>query len=276
MDCREKKNSQMRPERRCFICDRPGHEARDCRKLRSEPSSKPEVKRAAAAVVVQADYPQTSKETMQSCISEHELLLANGMKIPLVSNAFLHVSSGMKNKMPVCKGRIGEEVVETLRYTGCSGVIVKKKFVRDDQYTGDYSYMMLIDCSVQKAPMVKIHVDTPYLTGEVEALCLPNAIQDLIIGNVPGARGPDDPDPEWKEAEVREPDYPEWKEAEARGPEDPDPQLMVAGAAIMRVQAKKTGQMISLRVFNESSPVQVTREELIKMQKEDLALQSVR
>ena len=105
----------------------------------------------------------------------------------------------MKNKMPLRKGRIGGEVVETLRDTGCSGVIVKKKFVRDDQYTGDYSYMMLIDCSVQKVPMVKIHVDTPYLTGEVEALCLPNAIQDLIIKNVPGAREPD-LDPEFKEA----------------------------------------------------------------------------
>ena len=44
----------------------------------------------------------------------------------------------------------------------------------------------------------------------------------------------------------------------------------------MRAQAKTTVQMIPLKVSNKSSPVQVTREELIKMQREDLARQSVR
>ena len=42
---------------------------------------------------------------------------------------------------------------------------------------------------------------------------------------------------------------------------------MVAGAVIMRAQAKKTGQMIPLKVCDESSPVRVTREEMIKMQR---------
>ena len=46
-------------------------------------------------------------------------------------------------------------------------------------------------CWAEKA---RIHVETPYLSGDVEALCIPEAICDLVVGNVPGARNPDDPD----------------------------------------------------------------------------------
>ena len=33
----------------------------------------------------------------------------------------------------------------------------------------------------------------------MEAQCLPDAVYDLIVGNVPGARAADDPDPCWQE-----------------------------------------------------------------------------
>ena len=59
--------------------------------------------------------------------------------------------------------------------------------------------MMLIDNTVRKVPVALITVDTPYFKGEVEAQCLPDAIYDLIIGNIPGARSPEDPDPNWCE-----------------------------------------------------------------------------
>lgn len=54
--------------------------------------------------------------------------------------------------------------------------------------------------SILKVPVAKVNVDTPYLKGEVEAQVLPEAIYDLVIGNVAGARAPNDPDPEWQEA----------------------------------------------------------------------------
>ena len=43
-------------------------------------------------------------------------------------------------------------------------------------------------------------VDTHFLRGEVDALCLPDAAYDLIIGNVLDARQPYDPHPMWKDA----------------------------------------------------------------------------
>ena len=97
------------------------------------------------------------------------------------------------NKMPVVKGRVGTHTVSTLRDTGCSGVVVCKKFVNDDQYTGKYCYILLMDNTVRQVPIVKIQLDTPYLKGEVEAQSLPDTLYDLIIGNVEGARPPDDP-----------------------------------------------------------------------------------
>lgn len=55
---------------------------------------------------------------------------------------------------------------------------------------------MLVDNSVKRAPLAKITIDTPILTGEVDALYLQDAIYDLIISNVLGARAPDDPNPD--------------------------------------------------------------------------------
>ena len=55
------------------------------------------------------------------------------------------------NKMPVVKGMVGTHTVNALRDTGCSGVVVQKKFVNDDQYTGKYCYMILIDNTAGKS-----------------------------------------------------------------------------------------------------------------------------
>ena len=55
----------------------------------------------------------------------------------------------------------------------------------------------MIDKTVRKAPRAKIEIDTPYYQGTVKAICLPNALYDLLIGNIPGAREPREPDPLW-------------------------------------------------------------------------------
>ena len=43
---------------------------------------------------------------------------------------------------------------------------------------GDFSSMLLIDNTVKKDPTARITVDTPYLSGEFDAQCLPDAIYD--------------------------------------------------------------------------------------------------
>ena len=75
--------------------------------------------------------------------------------------------------------------------------IVKRDLVSQDQLYGTYGYAMAFNQSVITAPMAKIRVDTPYYVGEVNALCFHEPICRLIIGNIPGARKPDDPNPTW-------------------------------------------------------------------------------
>ena len=59
--------------------------------------------------------------------------------------------------------------------------------------------MLLIDNTARKVPIAKIDVDTPYLKGIVEAQCLPDAVYDLIVGNVPGTRAADDLGQSWQD-----------------------------------------------------------------------------
>ena len=107
-------------------------------------------------------------------------------------------------KMPVCQGKVGKYKVQTLRDTGTSCVVVKRKFVGDRQLTGKTRSIVQVLGTRVRLPVAKIYVDTPYLKGEVEALCAEEVLYDLIIGNVRGARDPDDPDLEWEEREAVE------------------------------------------------------------------------
>ena len=83
------------------------------------------------------------------------------------------------------------------------------------------------------------------MRGEVDVQCLPDAIYDLIIGNVPGARSADDPDPDWQEA----------------------------CAVTTRSQAEKKGKYTALKVASSSKNAIVDRNELIRLQHNDQSLE---
>ena len=53
----------------------------------------------------------------------------------------------------------------------------------------------MADNTAKQVELVKIHIDKPYYVREVEAICLPDALYDLLIGNIKGVREPKDPDP---------------------------------------------------------------------------------
>ena len=241
--------------KRCFLCGKQGHEARNCRSggRRSGGQNKDgnPVQRGqvSASCLVQPSKGKPTEEEVKFCIKDDELLLACGKKIPLLSSACVEPLTGVRSKMPVVKGRVGEKSVDVLRDTGCSGIVVKRDLVSEDQFTGDFNVMLLIDNTARKVPIAKIDVDTPYLKGQVEAQCLPDAVYDLIVGNVPGARAADDPDPSWQ-GHVQE-----------------------ACAVTTRSQAKKAGERIPLKVPGTKESHVVDREKLKQMQREDESLQ---
>ena len=131
-----------------------------------------------------------------------------------------------------------------LRDTGCTSVLVKRNFVNPDQYTGKYAVLRMVDNSMKAVPTATIHVDTPYYTGDVEAMCMPDVVCDLIIGNVEGAKDPGD-----------------LKEI---NPE--------ACAAVTRAQAARQDKVIPLKVKDSIKTTGVNKAELIRLQKEDKPL----
>jgi len=55
---------------------------------------------------------------------------------------------------------------------------------------GTTSLCMLIDGTVKRFPTAIVELDTSYLSGRVQALCVDDPVHDVIIGNVPGAKNP--------------------------------------------------------------------------------------
>ena len=71
------------------------------------------------------------------------------------------------------KGKVGDYVVNTLRDNGCNTICVNKKFVRNEQKTGEYKVCKLIDGSEQKLELAKVDIDTPYLTKQgITVVCM--------------------------------------------------------------------------------------------------------
>ena len=237
--------------KRCFLCGKQGHEARNCRSNKQKSGGQNKdgnpVQRGqvSAGCLVRPPDVNATPEEVNSRFENDQLLLACGKKVPLLSNACVEPLTGVRSKMPVVKGRVGEKTVDVLRDTGCSGIVVKKSLVSEDQFTGDFNVMLLIDNTARKVPIARITVDTPYLKGQVEAQCLSDAIYDLIIGNVPGARPADEPDPTWQEA----------------------------CAVTMRSQAKKDGEVTPLKVPSYQETPIVDKQKLKQMQSEDESLQ---
>ena len=156
----------------CFRCSKAGHEARNCR---SNPRAGNTTVKS-NCVVQKNDRLDSATEAhgvstgdLEESTDDGCLLLANGKKVPLISSAVSEELSVNGQCMPVSEERIGTAGVRVLRDTGCSGVIVKQKFI-DTQYTGHYGLMQMVDNTVRRVPMATVHIESPYLTGEVPAL----------------------------------------------------------------------------------------------------------
>ena len=55
----------------------------------------------------------------------------------------------------------------------------KKNIV--EQLTGNSAFFTLADGTKRKFPVVDLNVDTPYYTGKVETLCMPELACDLML-----------------------------------------------------------------------------------------------
>ena len=148
--------------------------------------------------------------------------------------------------MPLATGKVGENVVQVLRDTGCNGVIIRRELVKEDNFTGGMGYLMAIDLTTLKeAPIAESKVDTPYHTGVTRAICFRDPLFVLVNGNIPGTRNPDDPVPD----------------------------VEACAAAITRAQARKDATIKPLVTKDVTAQISITKDDLAKLQQEDTSLE---
>lgn len=132
----------------------------------------------------------------QSAIDEQVgafVVLENGTQIPVVSAAL-----GKPPRFLVeVEGFMEGQSIGVLRDTGCSTVVVKSELVPNEKFTGTSAPVFLLDITVRYLPEGIVFIKTPCFTGKVLAKCVSNRIYDPILGNIPLARGADDPDANW-------------------------------------------------------------------------------
>ena len=189
-----------KPSSHCYICDKPGHRAVDCRlrgkrwcfkcqKLghKAKDFWNP-VSTSRQESSQKAPYrARVTKDHRDGCVSKNRnstshlssdagietsgcllemparakngfLFLADGTEIKYVSyieNACSNRAFPMDGEMPVREGTVDDRVVQTLRDTGCSGILVKQELAKPDQYMGKFGFIKLVDCTVREVPLAK-------------------------------------------------------------------------------------------------------------------------
>ena len=100
----------------------------------------------------------------------------------------------LQHNCPTKEGTVNGKKVRMMRDTGATCVVVKKDLVEQKQFTGQQRCCKYIDGTENYFPVAKIEVDTPYYSGTTEALCIDTPLYDLVIGNISGARCPEQED----------------------------------------------------------------------------------
>ncbi|KAJ8035594.1 hypothetical protein HOLleu_19322 [Holothuria leucospilota] len=277
------KSSNVRPV--CYYCRKPGHFWKQCRdapksfiptmamlvdivktsfETEEQVHSETTVPDSTSGNIVDSD-PQTGHddgETVASFVklNDHvvkdvkgDLEFVCGHKVPTVSAACETVGAGM----PIAEGFIGHVKVRVLRDTGCNGVIVKKALVPGKAFTGEYIPCVLADKTVRYVPTASISINSPYFTGTVPVACVENPTCDVLIGNIPGARLPWQPDPNWEAPQKK-----------ANSPE-------VANAVETRSQTRKGKVFKPLKVKEPFLEI-VTAQSLREEQQNDPSLSKMR
>ncbi|XP_075744075.1 uncharacterized protein LOC142802884 [Rhipicephalus microplus] len=168
------------------------------------------------------------------------------------------------DNMPVVEGRVLGQRARVLRDTGSNTTIVRREFVPDRCLTGKTARVMLLDGKAKELPEANIQIHTPYFVGDVNALCMTNPLYDLVLDNIPGVKGPQEPDTTWEYSGAL---FPE-STGSSKIPACWEKSTLLS--AVVRMQGK-TESMMKIPLVGS---LEVTRVQLTESQKDDLSLKS--
>ena len=165
---------------KCYICNKVGHKANQCQQTNAnynKPSQSdchfPNRHNSANAGIVRPSL------THDCSIDQSEAQLRCGCSVPVLGNACVEY----QQNLPTSMGYVGDEAVRIMRDTGCNGVVVNKNKIKLDEFTGQFKYLIMLDRTMLNVPVARCTIRTPWLSGEVTAMCLDSPVYDLIVGN---------------------------------------------------------------------------------------------
>ena len=123
-------NTYSKVDKRCFICNRSGHLARNCRTKVNE---------------------VTSRE-FANCFVEESF------------------QCSVTNNLPIVKGTVFGIPVDVLRDTGCTTILVKRKYVPNCALTRKKKKLVLLDGTVHTVPTAKVLLESMFFSEEVDVL----------------------------------------------------------------------------------------------------------
>lgn len=172
---------------KCFLCERFGHMAKDCKT--------PKVRERVAGLQVQQ---LRSTGVRKSDAQEVDKSSEGNKSLPMMSV----VCGSQKVTMPVTQGTVNGVEVSVLRDTGCSTAVIRQDLVQESQYTGEMKTCILIDGTERKVPEARVIVDTPYYQGMLDVVCMTKPVYDLILGNLPEVKVISDSDTLWRKSDL--------------------------------------------------------------------------
>jgi len=141
-----------------------------------------------------SNYPYGEPHSCDESQGDGEVKLACGCMLPVIAGTLspdgqTKLKQWQAQMVPCSRGRINGTRIIVMRDTGSTTCVVKKSLVKLEQMTGSYELCRLIDGVVKCYPTAMVELDTPYFIGKTKVLCMDNPVQDIIIGNIPGASG---------------------------------------------------------------------------------------
>ena len=145
-------------ERRCYKCSRLGHIASECKgKLNAV------LLADGGSSSVLSDSDDTNVNGCSALIIPVDTMVYSS---PWTKDSTTTLSSSFQSRygpdMPVTSGFVEGKQVSVLRDTGCSGIVIRRSKVSDQNLTGKTQVCILSDGSSITVPIASITVDTPY------------------------------------------------------------------------------------------------------------------
>uniref|UniRef100_A0A131YW51 Reverse transcriptase n=1 Tax=Rhipicephalus appendiculatus TaxID=34631 RepID=A0A131YW51_RHIAP len=275
--------TSRKPQLKCILCHRLGHLAPDCR---TPPKQMLKCKLCGkmghAAETCQNQHGDNKPSSSCAC-TESEPTRARprkpskrpGGKVPCLRR---HDDENLQDAvrflvdgMPVVEGLLLEREVRVLLDTGCNTAIVRRELVPDVCLTGKKISVALLDGSTSHLPEAVVQVNTPYFTGMLKVACMDQPLYDLVLGNLPGVRGPYDPDSDWKQAARTQVD-----ELPVEAHTTKSPGNSSVSSSVVKAKSKQQGQDTIKPLYVSTSLLpDVTRAQLVEEQRKDPTLKAI-